>query len=230
MAKLLENISDLNDLILQGKALEAFEKYYHEDVVVQENENPPTAGKTANRVLIYEFVASVTAFRSARPLKVTVGQGTSMVEWQYDYHHKDYGEVNYTQVSVQEWENGQIVKEKFYYDDVFNSKPKANKQATLIVLFNLKEGANETDYEKYAVEIDSPTIKRLSSHRDFKILKGLNLFGSEVASPYRYIEIMTISNFDELGADMQKEETQTMLKQFSAFADDPQLIVTKQIN
>ncbi|MEQ9425153.1 MAG: hypothetical protein RJQ09_12085 [Cyclobacteriaceae bacterium] len=41
MASLLEKISDLNDLVLDGKALEAFEKYYHEDVVMQENENEP---------------------------------------------------------------------------------------------------------------------------------------------------------------------------------------------
>ena len=153
MAKLLENVSDLNDLVLQGKSLEAFEKYYHEDVVIQENEKSPTVGKKANRALIKAFMASVTAFRSAKPLKVAVGQGTSMVEWQYDYHHKNHGEVNYIQISVQEWENGQIVKEKYYYNDVFNSKPKAEKEATLIVLFNLKEGTNEADYEKYAVEI-----------------------------------------------------------------------------
>ena len=39
MEKLLNSITDLNDLILQGKAMEAFEKYYHEDVIMQENEN-----------------------------------------------------------------------------------------------------------------------------------------------------------------------------------------------
>ena len=29
MTSLLEKISDLNDLVLQGKAMDAFEKYYH---------------------------------------------------------------------------------------------------------------------------------------------------------------------------------------------------------
>lgn len=36
MATLTEKISDLNDLVLQGKAMEAFEKYYHPNVVMQE--------------------------------------------------------------------------------------------------------------------------------------------------------------------------------------------------
>jgi hypothetical protein len=116
MATLLEKISDLNDLVLQGKALEAFEKYYHPQVTMQENENPPTIGKGNNQKREEEFFASITEFRGARPLKVTVGEGVSMVEWHYDYTHKDWGVRNYTQVSVQQWKDGLIINEKFYYN------------------------------------------------------------------------------------------------------------------
>ena len=115
MATLLEKISDLNDLVLQGKAMEAFEKYYHPDVVMQENENPPTIGKSTNRKREEEFFAAITEFHGAKPLKVTVGE-VSMVEWHYDYIHKDWGIRNYTQVSVQEWKDGLIIREKFYYN------------------------------------------------------------------------------------------------------------------
>jgi predicted DNA-binding protein YlxM (UPF0122 family) len=48
MSALLEKIYEINGLVLQGKALEAFEKYYHDDVIMQENENAPTVGKQAN--------------------------------------------------------------------------------------------------------------------------------------------------------------------------------------
>lgn len=115
MQNLLEKIIDLNSLVLQGKSLEAFEKYYHEEVVMQENENPPTVGKAANRSREVDFYGKVTEFRGVRPLKVTAGQNVTMVEWHYDYTHAEWGERTYTQVSVQEWQDGQIVKEKFYY-------------------------------------------------------------------------------------------------------------------
>jgi hypothetical protein len=115
MSTLLEKISDLNDLVLQGKALDAFEKYYHDEVVMQENEAPPTIGKNANRQREIEFFNSITEFRSAKPLKVTVGEGITMVQWQYDYTHKDWGVKNYTQVSVQEWKDGKIIREQFFY-------------------------------------------------------------------------------------------------------------------
>ena len=45
MTTLLEKIRDLNDRVLQGKTREAFDKYYHDIVIMQENENAPTVGK-----------------------------------------------------------------------------------------------------------------------------------------------------------------------------------------
>jgi hypothetical protein len=115
MSALLEKIDDLNDLVLQGRALEAFEKYYHDEVIMQENESSPTIGKEANRQREKEFFSSITEFRTARPLKITVGEGVSMVQWHYDYTHKDWGVRNYSQVSVQEWKDGKIIKEQFLY-------------------------------------------------------------------------------------------------------------------
>lgn len=115
MSVLLTKISDLNDLVMQGRALEAFEKYYHDEVEMQENDNPPTRGKLANLEREKQFFASVTDFRSAKPLKVTIGENISMVQWQYDYTHADWGIRNYTQVSVQEWKDGKIIREHFFY-------------------------------------------------------------------------------------------------------------------
>jgi hypothetical protein len=108
-------IHDLNRLVLEGKALEAFEKYYAETVIMQENENPPTIGKAANRQREQEFFQNIVEFRKAEALNVTIGDDVSMVEWFYDYTHKDWGLRRYKQVSVQQWQDGKIVAEKFYY-------------------------------------------------------------------------------------------------------------------
>ena len=115
MTTLLEKISDLNDLLMQGKGLKAFEKYYHEDVVMQENNELPTVGKSENRIRERRFYSALTEVRTIRPLKVSMGEGISMVEWHFDYDHKYWGTVNYTQVAVQEWKDGLIFREKFYY-------------------------------------------------------------------------------------------------------------------
>ena len=115
MESIHTKIKNLNALVLDGKAMEAFDKYYHEDVVMQENEDEPTRGKMANRIREEIFFNSILEFRSARVTKLAVGNNISMVEWHYDYTHKEWGERNYAQIAVQEWQDGKIINEKFYY-------------------------------------------------------------------------------------------------------------------
>ena len=49
MTKLENNVEKLNSLIKAGKSAEAFEKYYHDDVIIQVNGNKPIIGKEPNR-------------------------------------------------------------------------------------------------------------------------------------------------------------------------------------
>jgi ketosteroid isomerase-like protein len=102
-------------MILEGRALEAFEKYYAEDVVMQENELPPTIGKAANREREKEFFSNLVELRGADVKAVAVGDGVTMVEWFFDYTHKEWGRRTYHQVAVQRWKDGKIVHERFYY-------------------------------------------------------------------------------------------------------------------
>lgn len=110
-----EAIEDLNSMVLKGEILEAFEKYYAEDISMQENEQPPTVGKDANRERERQFLANVTEFRGAEVKAVTVGDNVTMVEWFFDYTHKEWGKLTYHQVAVQRWKNGKIVHERFYH-------------------------------------------------------------------------------------------------------------------
>jgi hypothetical protein len=115
MENIKEKITELNRLVLSGKALEAFDKFYHADVQMQENENTPTIGKAANLQREKEFYANVTEFRGAEVRGVTIADNLSAVIWHYDYTHKEWGRRDYTQVSVQHWKDGLIVKEQFFY-------------------------------------------------------------------------------------------------------------------
>jgi len=115
MQSLQEKVAHLNQLILEGKAMDAFELYYDDAVVMQENEQEPTVGKDANRQREIEFFGSITEFRGASVEDVAVGDNVTMVKWNYDYTHKDWGVRKYTQISVQNWKDGKIVKEQFFY-------------------------------------------------------------------------------------------------------------------
>jgi hypothetical protein len=106
---------DIKTLVSQGKAMEAFEKYYGEEVVMQENETPATIGKVANRDRELEFFSKVIEFRSAELKSVAYGDDVIMSEWFVDYTHADWGKVTHDQVSVQRWKDGKVIHERFYY-------------------------------------------------------------------------------------------------------------------
>ncbi|MGQ0792499.1 MAG: nuclear transport factor 2 family protein [Deltaproteobacteria bacterium] len=110
-----ENVEDLNAKILRGEILEAFEKHYADDVVMQENELPPTVGKDANREREREFLANIVEFRGAEVKSVAIGEGIAMIEWFFDYTHRQWGKKTYHQVAAQRWKDGKIVHERFYY-------------------------------------------------------------------------------------------------------------------
>src|ERR1700712_5678072 len=110
-------VDELNQMILEGKILEAFEKFYDDNVVMQDNDYPAREGKDASRQAEEAFVNGLTEFRGAKVVNTIISDGIAVVEWWFDYTHKDYGERNYTQISVQRWKNGKIVEEKFYYNN-----------------------------------------------------------------------------------------------------------------
>ncbi len=109
------NVKDLNQMILEGKMLDAFEKHYADDVVMQDINMEPTVGKDANREREIKWLEGITDFRGAEVQNVAVGDNVSMVEWFMDYSHKEYGDVKMAQVAVQNWKDGKIVKEVFYH-------------------------------------------------------------------------------------------------------------------
>ena len=106
----------VNDDVLSGKAMEAFEKYYAEDVVMQENSEEPRRGKAANRKAEEEFFASVEAFNGGSVKASAVNGDVSFSEWEMDVTFKGGHRVKMSQVAVRHWKNGKIVHERFFYN------------------------------------------------------------------------------------------------------------------
>ena len=106
---------ELNQAILSGDILNAFEKYYANDIVMQENDSEPFKGKEVNRKREEEFINSVEQFHGAKLLGEAVNGDVAFSEWEYDVTFKGGGQVKLQQVASRRWKNGQVVHERFYY-------------------------------------------------------------------------------------------------------------------
>ena len=106
----------LNDAILAGDIMGAFETYYADQIVMQENSHEPTVGKDANRDREQQFVDSIAEFHGAGVLASSVTGETSFSEWWMDVTFQDGTRKKLEQAVVRRWQDGQVVNERFYYD------------------------------------------------------------------------------------------------------------------
>lgn len=110
-----ELVEDLAKMIGEGKILEAFDKYYADDIVMQENEDTPRVGKEENLKYEKAFVEGIVEMHDGKIIGVASGDNYSTIESSMDVTHKDWGRVARTQMAAQTWKDGKVVKEKFYY-------------------------------------------------------------------------------------------------------------------
>ncbi len=102
-----------------GDILGTFDRFYHEDVTMRENSEPPTIGKAANREREEAFLASVKEWRSLNiswsAVEGNGDSGTAFIEYDFEFVNTGGQLVRYEQVTRQTWKDGQIVEERFYH-------------------------------------------------------------------------------------------------------------------
>jgi hypothetical protein len=99
----------------------------------------------------------------------------------------------------------------------------------LVVLFNLKAGASHDAYEAWARSTDIPTVRGLKSNAGFDVFKTLSVRGSEKTPPYQYVELISIADMDQFGADVATDTMRKVAGEFREFADGPMFIVAEKI-
>lgn len=105
----------LNDQILSGDILGAFDAFYADSVVMTE----PTGtreGKDANRKYEEQFVNSLEQVHGVELKASAVDGNRSLSEWIMDVTFKDGNRVKMEQVAAREWKDGKVVFERCYYN------------------------------------------------------------------------------------------------------------------
>ena len=109
------NVTELLDMLKQGQFVEAQEKFFHDDVVLQEGNSEPKQGKEFCINQEKEVLAGVAEFIGYNATGFAVTEGTSFYEATMEYVEKSGNHVKVEQSVVTNWEDGKIVRERFYH-------------------------------------------------------------------------------------------------------------------
>ncbi len=109
---------NIYDMMAEGKMLDAFEKYYHTDVLMIEADGKTRKGKEANRKFQNEFMNSVKQIHGSGVSSITSDEknGITTVESWMDITTRDGKRNKMEEVAVQQWKGDQIIHERFYYN------------------------------------------------------------------------------------------------------------------
>lgn len=108
-------VLDLISLVENGQMLEAMNRYYAENVAMQENVSPPTVGFAENYAREQAFYGSLKEFRFSL-VSVVVEGDRAAINWVVDYTTADGTQYRMDEIAIQTWRGGKIVQERYVYD------------------------------------------------------------------------------------------------------------------
>jgi len=107
---------ELFRMIENGKMLDAFDLFYHPDVVVIQADGIKRIGVEANKNYEKDFLNNIQEIFGAELLSITSDEERhiTMVEYWVHIKFKDGTRKKYEEVSVHYWKDDKIIKERFY--------------------------------------------------------------------------------------------------------------------
>lgn len=99
---------------------------------------------------------------------------------------------------------------------------------TIFGLFDLKDGVDPEEYERWARMRYAPVVRDLASIDSWQAFRASGVFGSGDAPPYRYFLVIETDDLQGVARDLTDERMQTLLSELHEFADPPTLVVTER--
>jgi ketosteroid isomerase-like protein len=117
-----EDVAQLIALVVDGNFLEAIEKFYAEDATMQENNGPPRVGLAA---LLENERRALAYMSQLRPqaLSNIVNGDRAAIHWIFDFVDPQGVGHRIDEVAYQQWRDGKIVQERFFYDPAQRTTP-----------------------------------------------------------------------------------------------------------
>jgi ketosteroid isomerase-like protein len=111
-----ERVAALVAMVEDGKYVEAIREFYAEDASMQENGEPPRAGR--DRLIDHEW-RMLEAHREARTLpgsSYVLDGDNVVIRWTFVFTRKDGTSFRMEELALQRWRGERIAEERFFYD------------------------------------------------------------------------------------------------------------------
>ena len=123
-----EQFARLSKLQKSGDNEECWNDFYTQDILRRITGLEPLVGRDACRQQVQHFIDSLKGTPKTKLTAIAFDDENqvSIVEFQHDFSHKEWGEISQMQTHIQRWREGRIYEENIY---IINLTSRPNSQA-----------------------------------------------------------------------------------------------------
>lgn len=109
-------IEQLIRYTVEGRSEAALLAFYADDVVIQENNQPPRVGRAASIARNRDAVQWTRAVHEISVPRVLIDGNLVVIEWHAEWTLSSGQRIRIEELALQSWEGNRIVFERFFYD------------------------------------------------------------------------------------------------------------------
>jgi hypothetical protein len=99
----------------------------------------------------------------------------------------------------------------------------------LIMLSKLRRDADRGAYERWAVEVDRPTVLTLPSIDEWRLYRVRRALGDGVEAPWDYVEVALVGDVEQLERDLRSDVAANLTAALLEFCEPPTFLLTEQV-
>ena len=112
-AQIAAAVDELIALVAEGKPMDAFAKFYHDDIEKTDLDGVTHQGKALIETMGYEQLASIVEVRDFSAVATVVKGNRSFIVWSIDLDNTS-GLLKVVEVAIQDWQDGKIIRDRYF--------------------------------------------------------------------------------------------------------------------
>ncbi len=113
-AQIKNSVEEIVNLALSGKGAEVWEKFYHEEIEKVDLDGVSIKGKTEVVQANHALSNNITEVRTYAHSGTIIKGSRSFIVWDVDFDVEGSGTIKATEVCIQDWQDGKIIRERFF--------------------------------------------------------------------------------------------------------------------
>lgn len=122
------SVQELIAQVERGDYFEAYRAFYHDDVTMQENSDPPRTGLAGIVSMEQTVMGKFASIEGLTARAVLVDGNRAVVEWIFDATLLNGDKAHLEELALQTWDGDKIRHERFFYELPANLRMKEFEQ------------------------------------------------------------------------------------------------------